>query len=231
MPSPTTTTCTSSRRASTASRSTCFSGASRPTKPTIGLPSGDHCRAQFVVPGRRGEAGDVHPARPVVDARNAMCLKIFDRRRGRRQRTVGTGMQMPRPRPGRLRRHAHAVTGREPGDIGLEHRHRRHTEIARGVQPAVAEQRRRGQVHHVRDRIRAARRRFAAAAPPTAARSPSGTSASGTRCTRIPSWMRSAADLAARVVRGDDEGFVAGAAKVLEHPQHRVGHSVDVGQK
>lgn len=35
----------------------------------------------------------------------------------------------------------------------------------------------------------------------------------------------------ARGVGGDDEGFVAGAAKVLEHPQHRVGDSVDVGQE
>ena len=37
--------------------------------------------------------------------------------------------------------------------------------------------------------------------------------------------------LAAWVVGGDDEGFVAGAAEVLEHPQHRVGDSVDVGQE
>ena len=37
--------------------------------------------------------------------------------------------------------------------------------------------------------------------------------------------------VAARVVGSYDEGFVAGAAKVLEHPQHRVGDSVDVGQE
>ncbi|CNL71185.1 Uncharacterised protein [Mycobacterium tuberculosis] len=44
MPSPTITSRTAPEAARPVSRSTCFSGASRPTKPTMGLPSGDHRR-------------------------------------------------------------------------------------------------------------------------------------------------------------------------------------------
>ncbi|SLC93266.1 Uncharacterised protein [Mycobacteroides abscessus subsp. massiliense] len=37
--------------------------------------------------------------------------------------------------------------------------------------------------------------------------------------------------LSARGVGRDDDGLVPGATKVLQHPQHRVGHSVDVRQE
>ena len=37
--------------------------------------------------------------------------------------------------------------------------------------------------------------------------------------------------LAARVVRGDDEGLVTSAAEMLDHPKHRVRNSVDVREE
>ena len=37
--------------------------------------------------------------------------------------------------------------------------------------------------------------------------------------------------LTTRVVGSDDESLVSGSAQVLEHLQHRVGHTVDVGQE
>ena len=37
--------------------------------------------------------------------------------------------------------------------------------------------------------------------------------------------------LAARGVRRDDEGFVTGAAQMLDHPEHRVADAVDVREK
>jgi hypothetical protein len=37
--------------------------------------------------------------------------------------------------------------------------------------------------------------------------------------------------LAARSVRGDDEGLVTGAAEMLDHPKHRVGDPVDIREE
>ena len=37
--------------------------------------------------------------------------------------------------------------------------------------------------------------------------------------------------LAARRVRGDDEGLVTGAAEMLDHPKHRVGDAVDIREE
>ena len=37
--------------------------------------------------------------------------------------------------------------------------------------------------------------------------------------------------LTMRVVGGDDESLVSGSAQMLENSQHRIGHTVDVGQE
>ena len=53
----------------------------------------------------------------------------------------------------------------------------------------------------------------------------------GTRCTRTPSWTRSGRRFARGRVGGDDEGFVTGAAQMLEHPDHRVADAVDIREE
>src|SRR5262245_8974953 len=37
--------------------------------------------------------------------------------------------------------------------------------------------------------------------------------------------------LTTRGIRGDDEGFVTGVAKMLDHPKHRVGDAVDIREE
>ncbi len=215
---------------SAASRSTCFSGASRPTKPTIGLPSGDHRGAQTCISRRRREAGDVDAARPLVHPRDAMGSQVFHRRGRRCQRAVGATVQVSRPRPCRPGGKADAVALRETRYVGLEYGDRRHTEVAGGVQPAVAEQRRRRQMHDVgvesaqhphhpwswhAQRQRGDLREHPRRHPVNA----------DSVVDLVGGW------LAARGVRGDDEGLVTGAAEMLDHPKHRVGDAVDIREE
>ena len=217
------------RADSAASRSTCFSGASRPTNPTIGLPSGDH-RPQPFVARRRCEAGDVDAARPLVYPRDAVRRQVFHRRGGRCQRAVGAAVQVPRPRPSRPGGEPDAVAFRETRDIGLEHGDRRHAEVARSVQPAVAEQRRRCQMDDV------------GVEPAQHADHPRTWHAQrqrgdlGEHPRRHPVDADTVMDLVgrrltARGVRRNDDGLVTRAAEMLDHPKHRVGDAVDIREE
>ena len=60
-------------------------------------------RAQGFVAGRRHEAGDVDAAAPAVHPRDAVCGQVLHRRGRRRQRAVGLAVQPAGPRPGRAR--------------------------------------------------------------------------------------------------------------------------------
>ena len=156
--------------------------------------------------------------------------KVFHRGRRRRQRAVGPAVQVPGPRPRRAGREADAVALRETRDVGLEYGDGRHAEEPRGVQPAVAEQGRRRQMHDVgiesaqhADHPRpwhAQRQRRDLREHPR--RHPVNPDAVVNLVGRR---------LAARGVRGDDECLVTGAAEMLDHPKHRVGDAVDIREE
>lgn len=137
---------------------------------------------------------------------------------------------MTRPSPRRAGRGTHPVARGESSHVGLKDGDGGHAEVARGMQTAVAQQRRRSQMHDVR-----------VEASQHSRHSQMRNTQRKRRDLREHSRLNpvdtnavvnaSRRSLSARRIRCDDKCFVAGAAKVLQHPQHRIGDSIDVGKE
>ena len=121
------------------------------------------------------------------------------------------------------------VLGGEARDVRLVERHRRHPELTGRERARPAEDERAGQVDDVR--LELGKRRGDGG----------GGHADGQGIHQRDHHGGHADDVEAEVVRdlvlevaragGDHHGLVPFALEVLEHAQHRIGHSVDVGQE
>ena len=186
---------------------------------------------QLLVACRRCEAGD-------VDARAPTCaLAECDGRQGfpsrpstapacGRPACAGAG-STPTPRAPRRRCRSSPRNPRRRS--GIPRRSARRGSARRAGRrsragPATPDARRRG-------RIRAARSTIRGRGTPSGSEVIFGNIRDGTRCTRTPSWTRSAGVHPRGVSGAMTSDFVTGAAEMLDHPKHRVGDAVDIREE
>ena len=146
--------------------------------------------------------------------------KRFHRRAGRRQGAVGEAVQVAEPRPRRPRRDPDAVALRETRYVGLVDRDRRHPEVACGSYAAVAQQRRRSQMHYVG--LESAQRTRAFAGTGHTQRQRGHLREHPRRHPMHPDAVVDSLGrgFTGRGVGSDDQRFVAGSAQMLEYSKY-----------